>query len=293
MRDRREGMKRTQRLTRITFIIVGLATLAFLIVGAIKHWAWAGFDKPLYDWMQLLIIPVVLALIAVWFNRIDKKNELAIAQKRTDDERALALDNQQEAALQGYLDRMQELLLDKGLRESKSGDEVRNVARVRTLTMFYQMNTRRINYMLSFLQESGLITKDGNQSIVTFINADLRNADLHNVALHRLEFSGANFSGANLSEANLSEANLGRTNLGFANLSFANLSEANLSFATLNFANFSGADLSEADLFNANLSLANFSKVNLSEARIDKASLDKSNLTQEQIATMRIFSSSQ
>src|SRR5690242_3953327 len=113
-------MKRNQILT--TFVGC-VAVVAFLIVGAFKHWAWAGFDKPLYDWMQLLIIPVVLALIAVWFNRIDKKNELDIAQQRANDERALAIDNQQEAALQGYLDRMQELLLDKNLRESKPGDE--------------------------------------------------------------------------------------------------------------------------------------------------------------------------
>jgi Pentapeptide repeats (8 copies) len=212
-------MKRTSWLLGAACV----GTVAFLITGAIFRWPWAGFNKPLYDWMQLLIIPVVLALIAVWFNRIDKKNELAIAQKRADDEHALAIDNQQEAALQGYLDRMQDLLLHEKLRESKPGDEVRNVARVRTLTMFFQLNTRRTNYLLSFLRESGLVSKDASQSIITFNKADLRHADLHQAALYELDLSGADLSEADLSGANLSGAPISGANLSGANLSGAEL----------------------------------------------------------------------
>lgn len=58
--------------------------------------------------MQLLIIPVALALIAFWFNRVERSSEQAIAT-----------DNQQETALQAYLDNMSELLLKDDLRESK------------------------------------------------------------------------------------------------------------------------------------------------------------------------------
>ena len=86
--------------------------------------------KTLWDWMQLLIIPFALALIALWFNRTERKNE-----------QTLSSDNQQEAALHSYLDRMSELLLEKKLRESDPKAEVRNVARVRTLSMLYQLNT--------------------------------------------------------------------------------------------------------------------------------------------------------
>jgi len=196
-------------LTRIATLVACLAILAFLIVGAVFHWRWAGFDKPLYDWMQLLIIPVVLALIAVWFNRIDKKNEQAIAQQRfeteqalakqrAEAEQALALDNQQEAALQGYLDRTQELLLHEKLRESEQDNEVRNVARMRTLTMLHQLNTRRANLMLAFLRESRLITSDIRTSIIKLSTADLRKLDLHEVALYNIDLSDTNLSDTNL-----------------------------------------------------------------------------------------------
>jgi hypothetical protein len=108
--------------------------------------------KTLWDWMSLLIIPVILALVGFFFTRTERRNEQAIAKQRADAEQNLAIDNQQEAALQGYLDRMAALLLEKNLRESKPDDEERTVARVRTLTMLFQLDTRRINYMLAFLR---------------------------------------------------------------------------------------------------------------------------------------------
>jgi large-conductance mechanosensitive channel len=74
--------------------------------------------KTLWDWLQLLIIPLALAIIEILFNRAERKNEQTIAS-----------DNQQEAALQGYINEMSELLLEKLLRKSKEGDEVRTIAR--------------------------------------------------------------------------------------------------------------------------------------------------------------------
>ncbi len=74
--------------------------------------------------MQLILIPAVLALRAFLFNRAELRREQAIA-----------LDNQRAAALQTYLDRMSDLLLEKNLRSSQPDDEVRTVARSQTLTI--------------------------------------------------------------------------------------------------------------------------------------------------------------
>lgn len=81
----------------------------------------------MWDWLQLLIIPLVLALAALAFN-----------QANTRTERQIALDKQRGDLLQAYLDRMAELLLDKGLRTSPPDAEVRNVARVQTITILTQ-----------------------------------------------------------------------------------------------------------------------------------------------------------
>jgi len=52
-----------------------------LIIAAYKfRWSGTGFlSKTLWDWLQLLIIPAVLAVVAIWFNRAQHKDEQAIA----------------------------------------------------------------------------------------------------------------------------------------------------------------------------------------------------------------------
>jgi len=251
-------MKRTRLLIHIGIIAASLATLAFIIVGAIRHWSWAGFDRPLYDWMQLLIIPIALAWIAARFNRVERKNEQTIAT-----------DNQQEAALQSYFDHLSELLIEKKLRESRLGDEIRNVARMRTLTTLYQLNTRRKEYLIGFLRESGLLASSTNTNVISLRNADLRNIDFHEINLDNIDLSEANFRGADLRSTNLYDTNLSNANLRGANLSGADLEAANLREAVLIYAN-----LRRTHLYNTNLSGAFLNNANLRNAIIYQANLN-------------------
>jgi len=65
-------------------------------------------NKPLWDVLDLVIIPIVLAAGIYWLNRAQRKNEQEIEKRR-----------EQEATLQNYLDRMTELILENGLGKSK------------------------------------------------------------------------------------------------------------------------------------------------------------------------------
>src|SRR5260221_1248189 len=99
---------------------------------------------------------------------------------------------------------MSELLLykDNPLRESASEDEVRKIARVRTLTMLTRLDNERKKSVLQFLHESGLIETD--KHII-----DLRGADLYGANLSDADLRGADLYGADLRGADLSEAILG------------------------------------------------------------------------------------
>src|SRR6266516_2570592 len=153
----------------ITVLVVGL--LALLTFGYLLRWAWTGFlTNTLWDWLQLLIIPVVLAVAGFWLNQIQKsreeeatekrtKAEQEAAEKRAQTEREIASDHQREAALQAYIDKMSELLLEKRLRGSAEDDEVRKIARVRTLRVLPRLDKERKRSVLQFLHESGLIEK--------------------------------------------------------------------------------------------------------------------------------------
>lgn len=113
---------------------------------------WVGFsDKMLWDWLQLLAalaIPVVIAAGTLWFSAQQGEANTRIAQ-----------DQQQEDALQTYLDHMSDLLLNNKLHESQPGDGVRNVARARTLTILPQLDGARKGEIVRFLLDARLIDR--------------------------------------------------------------------------------------------------------------------------------------
>jgi uncharacterized protein YjbI with pentapeptide repeats len=203
--------------------------------------------KTVWDWLQLLVVPLVLAGAALWFNARQSRTEQQINLKQNALERELAQDQQRETALQSYLDRMAEMLLKEHLRTSQEGDEVRQIARVRTLTILRALDARRNAIVLRFLQEAGL--REEEQPIV-----DLRHSALREVAFQGASLMSLNFKEFNLREANLSGAILHGAVLSGADMHQADLSGAILRDAVLSKANLSGANLSDADLSGANLS---------------------------------------
>ena len=72
--------------------------------------------KTLWDWMQLLIIPAVLAAAGYVINLTISRSEQEATTQRAKTERDIAEDNQREAALKEFIDKMAELLLEKKLR---------------------------------------------------------------------------------------------------------------------------------------------------------------------------------
>ena len=255
-------------------IALFVAFVVLVVLGGYKfNWGWTGFNgnnksgKTLWDWLQLLFIPGVLTLGAVWITA-RQNHDLQIAERQRQAERELAEDKYREDTLQDYIDKMSELLLREKLRDSAKADEVRKIARVRTLTVLHRLDGVRKRNVLLFLHESGLIY-EGNRVI------DLGGADLSGAALNDANLGGAGLSQANLSQANLSGAMLADTDLRKANLSKAALNDANLIFANFNEADLSEANLSKAALNDANLGGADLSGADLSGATVTTEQLEK------------------
>jgi uncharacterized protein YjbI with pentapeptide repeats len=282
----------------IVACVLGITLLVVIALAYIFNVNIPGLHgKTLWDWLQLLIIPLVLAVIALLFNRATTRTEQKIAadryqqdieiasrhyhedrhiaERRYQNDRRIALDKQREDLLQSYLDRMSELLLKEKLRSSEVDAEVRDVARVRTITILFQLDARRIGYVFAFLRQTGLMSTTPNDSIVSLKSANLEKINFSQANLFRTDLSGAGLSLADLSLADLSGADLSGADLSEANLIRANLSEANLLIADLSEAWLSGADFRGADLSEANLSGANLSEANLSRARVTEEQLAK------------------
>jgi hypothetical protein len=275
MRDRLSSWWQQIKQHRVAFGVVGIGLAVVIsLVFAVVWFNGTGFDgytqvttahtisgpsagtvvrtevyqpgKSLWDWLQLLgvlAIPVVVGFGVAWF---------AAQQGKVSDRENT--DNQRETALQAYINSMSELLLHEKLRKSGEDDEVRKIARVRTLTVLPRLDGRRKGSVLQFLYESGLLNKDKKVIDLTGANltrailgyTNLTGANLTGANLTGANLTGTSLTGANLTGASLSGASLGHTNLDEADLHFAYLDEADLSGAMLHGADLSGADLTEA-----------------------------------------------
>src|SRR5215203_5330057 len=119
----------------LTLIAMGVSVTAIIVLLAIGGAAssWTGFrGKTVWDLLQLLVVPLALAVIGLWFAAQQDARQQQTENQRAEAERELAAQRAQDEALQSYLNQMGSLLLQKDLRASEKGSEVRTLARART-----------------------------------------------------------------------------------------------------------------------------------------------------------------
>jgi uncharacterized protein YjbI with pentapeptide repeats len=264
-----------RRALSILVSITAIAILAIIIAWAIQPDTapiWTGFGtqypntpsaKTLWDWMELLIVPVVLALAAIWFNQKMRNNDSKIAEERL-----------REEILQDYFDRMSDLLLKQNLYKADKNDDVRFIARARTLSIFRQLDGNRKGIVLGFLHSVRLIQCKQNDKweIIEFPVIGLIGADLSGLSVSML---GGNLSSAYLDNLFLQDTDLEKANLYHADLSGSSLVSVWLIGANLENAKLNGANLQLAFLVDANLKDADFSGANLTNTIVTAEQLSQ------------------
>jgi hypothetical protein len=207
---------------------------------------WAGvIDTSFWDyWLQLLIILLVLALGGgafggYFFARSQSRTAQAIAERHGQDQ-----------ALQTYLEDMGESLLNKEnpLRDAKETDEVRMLARARTMTALKTMDGDHNRAVLRFLRESQLVVGGSSEPVISFIGAELSDADLRGADLRSIDLRDADLRNADLRDANLRDAVLRHAILMGADLRGADLRSADLRSAVLLVADIGYACLIDTKL---------------------------------------------
>jgi uncharacterized protein YjbI with pentapeptide repeats len=270
---RQNRSRQWKRILWASGIIVFTLGVLLILIRSGYAYRWTGFGqskvtnavqpyKTLWDWLDLLIIPIVLAVGGFLFNRSENQATQSAAERRAQDE-----------ALQAYMDQMTQLLTDnvRPLRGAQPGDDLSTAARAHTLTVLPRLDGSRKASILSFLYESDLI---GRQHTVI----ELKRADLRGVRLSVIELSGVNLSGVDLREADLGGANLNNADLRRANLSGhnllttrlhnADLREANLENTVAPKATIAWSDLRGADLSGRNLTFAILRDADLRDANL-------------------------
>lgn len=240
-------------MIRAVVFVLLLAVLMVLVLEGYNH-PWTGFCghqlqngefvpmKTLWDWLDLLIVPLVLAIGAFLLDGSRKRSE-----------REVESDRQKQEILDKFFAHISKLLLENDLANSTEKDVVRRVARTSTLTAVRLLDGKRKAQVLQFLYEAKLIQAN---PVLQLNGADFRDALLDEAVLPGVELRGVYFSGASIRRANFNGADLRGSDFSHVNFRESNLSNARLVQATLDNADFRTAILEKTDFLDANHSKA-------------------------------------
>lgn len=211
-----------------------------------------GFEtKTLWDWMELLIIPIALAVGAFFLNRSERTTE-----------RKIAKDRQQGLLFQSYLDKISELLLEKKLLTTNN-KAVIEVARALTLSVLRELDGKRRASVIFFLRDIKLSV--GEKPVIS-----LRGADLTKTVFYEGFLSGVNLEGVDLRQARLQGA-LWLS----AYLSGVDLRDTDLRGTVLKVVDLQDADLERANLIGVDITNSNLVGANLKDAKVSSDQLAK------------------
>lgn len=195
--------------------------------------------KTLWDWLDLLVVPIVLALGAFLLDGSRKRSE-----------RAIESDRQRQQVLDGYFDYVSGLLLSNEMDNPETSNLARKLARARTLTVLRLLDGRRKAQVLQFLYEARMI--DENPAI-NLNGADFRGALLDEATLSGAELRGAYFNNASIRYATLIASDLRGSDFSSVDFTSSNLSNARLAQARLDNAKIHTATIVDAEFSDVDL----------------------------------------
>lgn len=283
------------------YLGVFIAVLAAITVaGYLRVWAWTGLvhtpdgaksnTKTLWDWLQLLIVPLVLAAGAYGINSAQTSRDRKREDERVVQQDRVAVEGRREEALRAYLQQMSGLIADHDLRSGKDSS-IFALASTLTRTVLRQLDGERKSVVVQFVVDAGLMSDASGEgkpvldlyranlrgakldgaflNDVQFIGVDLRGADLHGAIIDRADFSSSNLRSVDLSDAG--SADKGQPVFDSTCLTGARFSGANLEGASFKLAEGRDVGFSEAFLDNADFTDARLTEIRGPAATIDDA----------------------
>jgi uncharacterized protein YjbI with pentapeptide repeats len=262
----------------IVFILILAALL--LLAFSLPHWDdfpdWTGFqNKKAWDLLELLIVPIVLAIGATLFSQFQRNTEIQIETER-----------QREAALQSYIDRIKDLVLElyssdiepdeKSNETPEVFETIGNIAAAYTRATLQQLDSKRKGMLIEFLYDTHLIgwaepVPDVEYAPLILLgeSADLSGLTVNAPALRGIVLSFTNISNSKLLGLDLYKAHLRGSNMSnsyFVGVNFSGAEMGGVNFSgvrigdgvamektELHYANVKNADLRKAYLNNTNL----------------------------------------
>src|SRR3954447_3816726 len=179
--------------------------------------------KTAWDWLQLIAVPLALAVLALLFNTWLSGREAGRDEVPAKRDREIAGQARLDQILTDYIRDMSKLVLERHLLRSRYGSDVQAVARMLTLATVRRLDGGRKGEVLAYLMEARLLGVGGTAGSgapgqgrarvkVDMEGGDLRGADLssHSVSgwLEGVDLRDARFNSAFLDGAQLNGSGL-------------------------------------------------------------------------------------
>ncbi|CCI23455.1 pentapeptide repeat-containing protein [Microcystis aeruginosa] len=260
------------------FLLLFLLIIANVAIVSnwIANFKWSGFQKKsFWDWLQLLIVPLMLALGAFYLNSASESSRVQEQIKQE--------------ILTDYFSKMQDLIVEtkkvketSGYKESHPKDqevrllpEFKPTAQALTLSVLEQLDGKRKGKVITYLAESQLITVDNNkpstQPEIKLYGINLDDIELGNKgqrnSLNEDEMTI-------IDKIKIKNANMKRANLSGLQLLYSELNGSNLENATLENVNFTGSTMIGSRFINGKITDVNFTDVRLGKTIFDNVKLE-------------------
>ena len=206
--------------------------------------------KTLWDLLQVLAIPAIIAVGAAFFEQSYKQLEKLFQDERLSESR-----------VREYMKSLQDLTLGYDLSNSNSSKRARAIVQVNTRHTIKILDGPWLGSIIDLLDTYGLDLVTRNNPILDLSGLRFNKADLNNRKLVNMNLTNVNMPDSDWSHADCKDISL----------DFADLSHAKMEKAEFNDCSFISADLSSAELRGAKFFECNMDKVIFHNADLRKA----------------------
>jgi hypothetical protein len=163
---------------------------------------WGIRDKTFWNWMELLIVPLILAAGAMYLDMSQTAKQDELETSRIEEARRIEDERHKVGILNDYRGVITELVKDNGLLSGTPDNGAVEAAKSITDATLSQLDGPQKGALLSFLFHSKLIGHpERPNAVISLFNSDFRgaaltNANLSSAILNDTDLSGADLTGA-------------------------------------------------------------------------------------------------
>ncbi|WP_027268839.1 pentapeptide repeat-containing protein [Leptolyngbya sp. PCC 6406] len=245
--------------------------------------AYTLLGKTAWEWMNLLLIPIVLSMGGFIARNILENKER---------------EQRLQEALKNYYSEISSIILNE--KWTTAGDAELNhqsayykkalaVVRAKTIALVRELDKERLSALLQFLGDSNILINVPLENL-DLSGVKLKNVDFSESCIKNVDFSGASLENISFCEASIQNVSFINSDLKNVNFSRANFKDIRFQFSDIKGVNFSGSRLNDISFEHSCFSETNFSEavlvqvlfimlygfkdVSFQKARLDKVSFD-------------------